>query len=294
MNPSNRCKTYPSPIFEAAKDLEIDLGPIRLNEVIDVVRNLKNGKASGRDEISAEMLKAHDGIAQVFWNLIEKSWKRDHLPEDWIVAQIVQQYKNKEKRTECSKYQGISLLSVPKKMFATVTLNRCKETLDKVLREKQCDFRKSRGCTEQLFAVRQIIEEKALLYQVDLILCVFGFRAAFDSVERDRMYEMVRHYGLPVEIVNNIENSYDGFKCRVKSEGMVGDTFDVRAGVRQGDAWSSLLFGHVINYVLENSVFGGIDIGQYVAEFEFADDVALVRNCHRMLRRTYIGLKKLL
>ena len=129
LNPSNRCKACPSPIFEAAKDLEIDLGPIRLKEVIDFVRKLKNGKASGPDGISAEILKAHDGIAQVLWNIIDKSWETERLPEDWKVAQIVPLYKIKGKLTDCSNYRGISLLSVPGKLFTAVTLNRCKEAL---------------------------------------------------------------------------------------------------------------------------------------------------------------------
>ena len=149
LNPSNRIRTCPSPIFEAAKDLGMDLGPIRLNEVIDVVRNLKNGKTSGPDEILAEILKAHDGLAQVLWNIIDNSWKSEHLPEDWKFAQVVPLYKNKGKRTDCSNYCGISLLSVPGKRIAAVTLNRCKEALDKVLTEEQRVFWKSRGCTNQ-------------------------------------------------------------------------------------------------------------------------------------------------
>ncbi|XP_075247450.1 uncharacterized protein LOC142340644 [Convolutriloba macropyga] len=156
LNPSNRIRTCPSPIFEAAKDLGMDLGPIRLNEVIDVVRNLKNGKTSGPDEILAEILKAHDGLAQVLWNIIDNSWKSEHLPEDWKFAQVVPLYKNKGKRTDCSNYCGISLL------------------------------------------------------------------AAFDSVERDRLYEILRHCGLHVKIVNVIKSSYDGLNCRVKSNGVVG------------------------------------------------------------------------
>ena len=50
--------------------------------------------------------------------------------------------------------------------------------------------------------------------------------------------------------------------------------FDVKTGVRQGDVWSPILFGLVINYVLANSV--GIDIGSCVADLDFADDVALL------------------
>ena len=59
--------------FFFAKDVQTDLGPIRLNEVFYVVRNLKTGKARGPDEKSAEMLKAHDGIAHLLWNIIDRS-----------------------------------------------------------------------------------------------------------------------------------------------------------------------------------------------------------------------------
>ena len=59
---------------------------------------------------------------------------------------------------------------------------------------------------------------------------------------------------------------------------MVEDTFDFRAGVRQGDVWAPFLFGLVNNYVFANSVRSGIDIGQNVADLDFADDVALVGN----------------
>ena len=52
--------------------------------------------------------------------------------------------------------------------------------------------------------------------------------------------------------------------------------FDVKTGVRQGDVWSAILFGLVINYVLTNSVQGGIEIGRCVADLDFADDVALL------------------
>ena len=93
------------------------------------------------------------------------------------------------------------------------------------------------------------------------------------------MYEILRHYELSVKIVNISKNSYDGFKCRVNSEGVIGYTFDVRGGVLQGDVWSPFLFGLVINYVLANSVCGGIDIERNVADLDFADDVAFVGNC---------------
>ena len=221
------------------------------------------------------MLKAHKGIVEWLWDIIDKCWLTEILPDDWKVAEIVPLYKSKGKRSECSNHRGISLLSVPGKVFASVILNRCKDSVDRVLREEQCGFRKSRGCADQLFALRQIIE-KSMAFQLDISFCFIDFRAAFDSVDRDQMYQIMKHYGLPQKVINIIRNSYDGFKCRVKAEGEKGRLFDVRTGVRQGDVWSPILFGLVINYILANSVHGGLDIGRLVADLDFADDVALV------------------
>ena len=108
------------------------------------------------------------------------------------------------------------------------------------------------------------------------VFCFIDFRAAFDSVDREMMYKIMKHYGLPQKVVNVIRNSYEGFKCCVKAEGEKGQMFDVKTGVRQGEVWSPILFGLVINYVLANSVQGRIDVGRCVADLDFADDVALL------------------
>ena len=180
------------------------------------------------------MLKAHKGIVEWLWDIIDKCWSTEVLPDDWKVAEIVPLYKSKGKRSECSNHRGISLLSVPGKVFASVILNRCKDSVDRVLREEQCGFRKSIGCADQLFALRQIIE-KSMAFQLDISFCFIDFQAAFDSVDREQMYQIMKHYGLPQKVINIIRNHYDGFKCRVKAEGEKGRLFDVRTGVRQGD-----------------------------------------------------------
>ena len=115
-----------------------------------------------------------------------------------------------------------------------------------------------------------------MAFQLDVSFCFIDFCAAFDSVDREMMCKIMKHYGLPQKVVNVIRNSYEGFKCCVKAEGEKGQMFDVKTGVRQGDVWSPILFGLVINYVLANSVQGRIDIGRCVADLDLADDVALL------------------
>ena len=115
-----------------------------------------------------------------------------------------------------------------------------------------------------------------MAFQLDVSFSFIDFRAAFDSVDREMMYKIMKHYGLPQKVVNVIRNSYEGFKCCVKAEGGKGQMFDVKTGVRQGNVWSPILFGLVINHLLANSVQGGINIGRCVADLDFANNVALL------------------
>ena len=62
-------------------------------------------------------------------------------------------------------------------------LFRLRDAVDKVLREEQCSFRKGRGCVDQVFTLRLIIE-KSLHCQTPLVLSFINYEQAFDSVDR--------------------------------------------------------------------------------------------------------------
>ena len=81
LNPATTGGNSVLSIVEASESLEIDLGPIRFDEVLYAVRKLKNGKASGPDNISAEMLQSHNGVAEWLWDIVNKWWTERNLPE---------------------------------------------------------------------------------------------------------------------------------------------------------------------------------------------------------------------
>ena len=133
-------------------------------------------------------------------------------------------------------------------------------------------MRKSRGCTDQLFALRQIFEQRYSCSSY-ICLCFIDFRLALDLSEREQIYEIMRQYGLPAQVEKMRQNSCVGFQCLAKAGKTVGDTYKLRTWVRQGDVWSPFCFGLVIKYVLANSVCSWIDIGWRVADLDFCDDV---------------------
>ena len=62
-------------------------------------------------------------------------------------------------KSEYGYYRVISLVSVGSKLFSNMILFGLRHAVDKVLREKQLGFRKGRGCCDQIFILRLIIEK---------------------------------------------------------------------------------------------------------------------------------------
>ena len=76
----------------------------------------------------------------------------------------------------CDNWRGITLLSVPRKIFCRVLLNR----IDVKLCQEQAGYRRGKGCTNQILALCNIIEQSI---ECNAPLCIgfIVFKKAFDS-----------------------------------------------------------------------------------------------------------------
>ena len=48
-----------------------------------------------------------------------------------------------------------------------------------------------------------------------LYINVVDYEKAFDSLDRDTLWKLLRHYCIPEKIVTLIRNTYDGMTCKV-------------------------------------------------------------------------------
>ncbi|VDP52027.1 unnamed protein product [Schistosoma curassoni] len=144
----NRPAPLNAPIIEAAHtDLPITVGSPAVEEISMAIRQIKNGKAAGPDNIPAEALKTYVAI-----------WDEEQVPTDWKEGLLVKIPK-KGDLSNCDNYSGITLLSMPGKVFNGVLLNRIKDSVDAQLRDQQAGFRKDRSCTDQIATLRIIVEQ---------------------------------------------------------------------------------------------------------------------------------------
>eukprot|EP00117_Sycon_ciliatum_P039107 scpid84793/ scgid1426/ Transposon TX1 uncharacterized 149 kDa protein; ORF 2 len=153
------------------------------DEIWRALRGMKCGKACGGSEISVEMLK-YGGptlIARLH-ELIRVVWETGSVPQDWSDAILVPIPK-KGDLGSCDNWRGISLLDVAGKLVARMIANRLQVLGERCLPDSQCGFRRGRGCSDMVFAVRQILEKlhehatKGFAVFIDL-------RKAYDSASR--------------------------------------------------------------------------------------------------------------
>ena len=105
------------------------------------------------------MLKADLSTAtRVLTNLFDTIWDKETISSDWGKWLIIKILKKCDLQV-CDNWRGITLLSIPSKVFCIILLGRTETALDKKLRQEQAGFRKRRGCTDQIFALRNIIEQ---------------------------------------------------------------------------------------------------------------------------------------
>jgi len=126
---------------------------------VAAIKTLKNSKSPGQDNLGAELFKADSELAaDILQPLFTAAWKNEKVPDDWTKGVIV---KIPKKRTlsDCNNWRGITLLSVPSKILAKVIIRRILDAVDDALRKEQAGFREQRGCIDQIFTLRNIIEQ---------------------------------------------------------------------------------------------------------------------------------------
>ena len=276
------------PMMEVENESEITK-----EEVERALRETKTGKAPGVDGVTAEMLK-EGGVTVVEWlvRLFSICFYLSMCPVEWVLAVIVPLYKGKGDVYECGNYRGISLLSVVGKVYGRVLINRIRDKTEGVISEVQSGFRRGRGCTDQTFAVREICE-KYLKKGKDVYFAFLDLEKAYDRVDRDAMWNVLRLYGVGGKLLKAVKSMYAGSKACVRVGNEMSEWFTVRVGLRQGCVMSPWLFNLYIDGVVREvnaRVLGrGVELidandnAWQMNQLLFADDTVVVADSEEKL-----------
>jgi hypothetical protein len=311
---SEACEQAVFHSVDFGKSLTFKTGAPTLVELRFAILAAKTHKASGVDEIPAEIWK-WGGIEKSLLHFIVECYFGRNVPVSWKEALIVPVPK-KGDLTAPDNYRGIALMCVAAKLYNRIILKRLQDALESVLRINQNGFRVGRSTVQHILVVRRLMEA-GMCYQGFKGVVVFvDFTKAFDSIFRPSMWNILRAYGVPEELILAIRNVYDGFKAKVRTSDGMSDAFSVTNGVLQGDTLAPYLFCIVLDWVLRMVVepSDGVTLvpgreskgrflrgskGVKVTDTDFADDIAFFSdsfvNMQSMLDRLelYAGMVNL-
>jgi hypothetical protein len=264
------------------EDLEKDISE---EEVKDALNSLKNGKAAGSDFIIGEFMKYAASIIVPFMVIfLNKLFSSGIYPNSWTEA-IIQPIHKKGDKNNPDNYRGISLLSISSKVYGHILNGRLNKWIEnnEVIGENQAGFRKHYSTVDHIFTLFSLIQ-KQLLSHKKLYVAFIDFRKAFDFVQREKLWEVLKKNGIKgsSKMYKAITSMYDIVKAKVRVGGNVTETFMCPRGLKQGDKCSPVLFSLFIEELAKEICQKGKHGLQLIPEWielfilMFADDVVLV------------------
>ena len=104
--------------------------------------------------------------------------------------------------------------------------------VNRELPDVQAGFRKGRGTRDQIANIRWIIE-KAREFQKNIYFCFLNYVKAFDCVDHNKLWNILREMGIPDHLTCLLRNLYAGQEATVRTGYGTADCFQVRKGVRE-------------------------------------------------------------
>ena len=129
---------------------------------------------------------------------------------------------------------------------------RLQQYMNCELPDVQAGFRKGRGTRDQIVNIHWIIE-KAREFQKNIYFCFIDYVKAFDSVDHNKLWKILKEMGIPDHLTCFLRNLYAGQEATVRTGHGTTDWFQIRKGVCQGYILSPCLFNFYAEYIMRNA-----------------------------------------
>lgn len=267
--------------------------PVTPSEIRKALSKVKINKAPGEDRIPYEfIINATDDFIQELAKIFDRMYNRGEIDEVFVNSIILPIFK-KGSPSDPKNYRGISFMNCIAKIFMSILNDRLYEWLieKKILNEYQAGFRKKYSTMDNVFNLASIVHLK--FDQKKKVYAFFvDFKAAFDKVSRHALIYKLHAIGVSSKFVKFVESVYSNTHSAIWTGVELSDSFETKAGVKQGCLLSPLLFSIYLND-LHDFLEEGLRVeGLEVRLLLYADDIVMLADDPMMLQRMINRLEK--
>ena len=141
------------------------------------------------------------------------------------------------------------------------------------------------------------IIEKAREFQKNIYFCFIDYTKAFDCVDHNKLWEILKEMGIPDHLTYRLRNLYAGQKATVRTGHGTTDWFQIRKGVRQGCILSPCLFNLNAEFIMQNAGLDETQTGIKIARrninnLRYTDDTTLIAESEEELKSLLIKVNE--
>ena len=156
---------------------------------------------------------------------------------------------------------------------------RLQQYVNQELPDVQAGFRKGRGTRDQIANICWIIE-KARKFQKNIYFCFIDYAKAFDCVDHNKLWKMLKEMGIPDHLTCVLRNLYADQEATVRTGHGPKDWIQIGKEVCQDCMLSPCLFNFYAEYIMRSAGLEeaqvGIKIsGRNINNLRYADDTTL-------------------
>ena len=249
------CGVIEGPSF--GQPLPVNDGDILQDEVRTTIKKLRRRKATGPDDLPAELLQAlldNDECLKWLVSLYNECWRARRVPSEWHESVVTAIFK-KGAPDQCENYRPISLLCVAYKVYASILLRRLQAAgAEGRLTSTQYGFRSGCGTGDAVFCTRRLIELAMAQKHGHVSMLALDWRRAFDSINPEILTQALRRFGVPEHVLEIVGDIYANRLFKVADGPSRSEEHSQSAGISQGCPLSPFLFIMVMTVLIDDAV----------------------------------------
>ena len=203
-------------------------------------------------------------------------------------------------------FRPITVMSVIAKLYYKCMAMQVTDLTQGKLHEHIFSYRKGYSASEEVFAVRQLIE-KSNEWDIPMCVCRADIRKAYDQITTKAIIQALTYFQLPKEMVRAIVVEWMSFKTVFCLSSLNSEPICKSMGMPQGDPLSPIIFNLCVHHILSGLTekwAGDVALGmpiqcldgthQLVQAMAFADDFAIFARLPHHLQRMLTDLQEAL
>ena len=181
--------------------------PILKTEFERALKDLSRSKATGVDDIPAELLSSLGETAlNKLFSLVIKMYETGEVPSDFK-KNIIIPIPKKVGADKCEQFRTISLVTHASKILTRIIYRRIEKQVEYELEEDQFGFRKDVGTREAILILKLILEYR-IKKNRPTVLAFVDLEKAFDNVDWNILFGIMKTTGIKFRERRIVYNLY--------------------------------------------------------------------------------------